>query len=371
VKSAVMIYLEKYSVSFVLGNKQRILVCILSLAMLSGCSSLDYYLQAIDGHLDVTSREQPIEALLKDKNQDEKLKAQLEVAVQAREFASSELKLPDNDSYRSYADLERPYVVWSVVATPEFSIQPKQWCFLIVGCLSYRGYFDEQEARQKASELKAQGFDVSVNGTTAYSTLGYFDDPLLNTMLRRGEASMIGLMFHELAHQLVHIDGDTAFNEAFATIMEQEGLRRWFLAKNQTSKFAAYMQREQHRSEVFKLLAQVRAELDALYGQKMSDDAKRKQKYKLFAELRRGYFVWQESSGYHGFDGWMKKNLNNSHLALVATYHDLVPNFQALLESVNGDLERFYQRVQEIGAQEPGERLAILTSYAFDRTTER
>ncbi len=370
-KLAVMIYLEKYLVSFVLVNKQRILVCVLSLGMLSGCSSLDYYLQAIDGHLDVTSREKPIETLLQDDNQDEKLKAQLEVAVQAREFASSQLKLPDNDSYKSYADLERPYVVWSVVATPEFSIQPKQWCFLIVGCLSYRGYFDEQEAKQKANELKTQGFDVSVNGTTAYSTLGYFDDPLLNTMLRRGEASMIGLMFHELAHQLVHVDGDTAFNEAFATIMEQEGLRRWFLAKNETSEFAAYMQREQHRREVFKLLAEVRAELDTMYRQRMSDDEKRKQKHTLFAELRRRYFIWQETSGYHGFDSWMKKDLNNSHLALVATYHDLVPNFQGLLLSVNGDLERFYQRVQEIGEQEPGKRLAIMTSYAFDKTTER
>jgi predicted aminopeptidase len=358
-------------VSFVLENKRRILFYVLSLWMLSGCSSLDYYLQAIDGHLDVASREKPIEELLKDNTLDDKLKTQLELAVKARTFAVTELMLPDNDSYKNYADLERRYVVWSVVATPEFSIKPEQWCFLIVGCLSYRGYFDEQEASEKANELKAQGFDVSVNGTTAYSTLGYFDDPLLNTMLLRGEASMIGLMFHELAHQLVHVDGDTAYNEAFATTIEHEGLRRWYLAKNETSKFAAYLQREKHRREVFKLLAEVRAELDALYKRELPENEKRLQKQALFADLRRRYYAWQATSNYRGFDSWMKKDLNNSDLALVATYHDLVPNFQGLLASVNGDLERFYQRVQEIGEHESGKRLAILTSYEFAKSTER
>lgn len=357
--------------SFALVNKLHILVFIASVSLLSGCGSLDYYLQAIDGHLEISSREKPIKELLQENNQEAKLRAQLELALQAREFATKELKLPDNDSYKNYADLERSYVVWSVVATAEFSVQPQQWCFLVVGCLSYRGYFDEQEAIDKADELKAQGFDVSVNGTTAYSTLGYFNDPLLNTMLMRGEASMIGLMFHELAHQLVHVDDDTAFNEAFATAIEQEGLRRWYLAKNQQDKFDVYLKAKQKQREVYDLLAQVRTELATLYRQELPDNEKRIQKQKLFADLRKRYFVWQKTSGYHGFDRWMEKDLNNSHLALVATYQDLVPHFQGLLASVNGDLEKFYKRVLQIGEHEPGKRLAILTSYEFAMKTER
>lgn len=321
-------------------------------------------MQAISGHLDLMSREQSIEDLLGEQKTEEDIRDKLSLALEAREFASKELKLPSNDSYKTYADLERPYVVWSVVATPEFSIQAKQWCFLIVGCLSYRGYFDEQEAQDKAAELKKQGYDVSVAGTTAYSTLGFFDDPLLSTMVRQGESSMIGIIFHELAHQLVHVDGDTAFNEAFATTIEQVGLYRWYTQRGETDKFHAWLEKKKNRQVVFGFLKDTRKELDVLYKQDVPEAQKQKLKTEAFDRLRARYKNWQLASNYHGFDHWMKKNLNNSHLALIATYQDLVPNFLALLKSVDGDLETFYKKVEQLGALDTKKRETQLAGYA-------
>ena len=324
---------------------------------------MGYYMQAISGHLDLMSREEPIDDLLSENKLKEDVKHKLDLALQAREFASKELKLPDNDSYKTYADLERPYVVWSVVAAPEFSIKPKQWCFLIVGCLSYRGYFDEQEAQKKAGELKKEGYDVSIAGTMAYSTLGFFDDPLLSTMVRQGESSMIGIIFHELAHQLVHVDGDTAFNEAFATTIEQEGLNRWYTQRSETEKFHAYLEKKKNRQVVFGFLKDTRKELDTLYKQDLPVAQKEKRKALAFDRLRERYRKWQLTSNYHGFDHWMKKDLNNSHLALIATYQDLVPNFFALLKSVNGDLETFYKKVEQLGELDVKERELQLARY--------
>jgi predicted aminopeptidase len=308
-------------VNFVSVNKMRLIVLLNAWLLLTGCSSMDYYMQAISGHLDLMSREKSIEDLLGEQKTNEDIKNKLSLALQAREFASKELKLPDNDSYKSYADLERPYVVWSVVATPTYSIKPKQWCFLIVGCLSYRGYFDKQEAEQKAGELKKQGFDVSIAGTTAYSTLGFFDDPLLSTMVRQSESSMIGIIFHELA--------------------------------------------QKHRQVVFGFLKDTRNELAALYQQDLPDAQKQKQKSEAFDRLRERYQQWQLTSNYHGFDHWMQKELNNSHLALIATYHDLVPGFKALLQSVDGDLETFYKNVEQLGALDRIERELQLSGYAI------
>jgi len=320
-------------------------------------------MQAISGHLDLLSREQSIKDLLGEQKTNEEIRDRLSLTLQVREFASNELKLPDNDSYKTYVDLERPYAVWSVIATPAYSINAKQWCFLVVGCLSYRGYFDKQEALDKAHELKQEGYDVSVAGTTAYSTLGFFDDPLLSTMVRQGESSMIGLIFHELAHQQVHVDGDTAFNEAFATTVEQEGLYRWYTKRGEIDKYHAYLEKKKNRQLVFGFLKDTRKELDTLYKQDLTDAQKQKQKAEAFDRLRERYRKWQLTSNYHGFDHWMKKELNNSHLALIATYQDLVPNFFAILKSVNGDLEVFYKKVEQLGALDIKQRETQLAGY--------
>lgn len=349
--------------SFVLANKWCYLLPVLLMQLLSGCSTVDYYMQAINGHFDITSREEPIDKLLADNKLQNDVKEKLELALQVREFASKELKLPDNDSYKSYADIKRPFVVWSVVAAPAFSVEPKQFCFLIVGCLSYRGYFEKEEAVKQATELKQQGYDVSIAGTTAYSTLGYFDDPLVSTMLRQGESSMIGIIFHELAHQQLHVDGDTAFNEAFATAVEQAGLYRWYQSRGEKDKYTAYIEKKKKQRIVFGFLQDTRKELAQIYRQDISDMNKQRGKEAAFERLRERYKTWQQQSQYHDFDNWMKKDLNNAHLALIATYQDLVPNFLALLKSLSGDMEKFYQQVDTLAARDKNERFINLTAF--------
>ncbi|MGD8927031.1 MAG: aminopeptidase, partial [Thioalkalispiraceae bacterium] len=317
----------------------NIVLLLFSSMIFSACSSVGYYSQAISGQLELMSRERPIDEVIRDKSTPKELKRKLELAERARAFAIEQLHLPDNDSYTEYADLERPYVVWNVVATPAYSIQPRQWCFLIVGCLSYRGSFDQRDATEMATALKQQGMDTSVFGTAAYSTLGYFDDPLLNTMLRNGDTSMVGVIFHELAHQTVYVDSDTAFNEAFASAVEQEGLRRWFDKMGTPEQYQDYLLKKQYRHEFFSLITRTRTQLDVVFKTALPDKEKQKRKQEIYARFKNNYKAWSNKRNYHAFDKWMQQDLNNSHLALVATYQDLVPAFLNLLTSVNGDLE--------------------------------
>ena len=261
---------------------------------LSACSTLGYYWQAASGHIAIMNKQEPIKELLAQPTLDNKLKQQLELALRARDFASQELLLPDNDSYRRFADLGRPYVVWNVIAAPELSVNPEHWCFLFVGCISYRGYFAKEEAEALASKLQEQGMDVYVGGVAAYSTLGYFDDPLLNTMLKNEEAALVGLIFHELAHQLVYIKDDSAFNEAFATAVEQEGVRRWFLAKGQAEPYQRYVQDLQFSREFYQLLRATRDQLKQCYTGGASVEEKRQQKHALLTGLKTEYQQWKE-----------------------------------------------------------------------------
>lgn len=315
----------------------------------SGCSSVSYYLQAIGGHLDILASEQPIEELIAQPETDTELRRRLSLAKQARVFASQQLGLPDNDSYKTYVDLGRPYVVWTVVATPPFSIQPREWCFYFVGCLSYRGYFSREDARELAEDLKQQGMDVSVGGTMAYSTLGYFDDPLVSSMLRYDDISLVGVIFHELAHQLIHVENDTAFNEAFATAVEQEGVRRWLIQQNKVEAYQAYTQRSRNRHEFFTLVKQLRSDLDVIFRQPFAAQQKVQRKKALYADFKTRYAQWAEQVRDHRFDNWVHRDLNNAHLALIATYHDQVPGFIHLLEQNQGNLQAFYQRVRALG----------------------
>jgi len=320
-------------------------------------------MQAINGHLDLMSREKPIKDIIAEEGTSKDLKRRLSLSLDARQFASKEMLLPDNDSYKNYADLERPYVVWTVIATPPYSIKPKEWCFYIVGCLSYRGYFVKDEAEHLAKELKEQGMDVSVGGTLAYSTLGYFDDPLVNSMMRYDDASLIGIIFHELAHQKIHVDHDTAYNEAFASAVEQEGLRRWYKQKGTPEQYEQYIQHKERKHEFYSMLKQVRADLDDAFKNKKSDEEKEKAKKAIYKEFKENYEIWAETIAYRGFDKWVNRELNNSHLAMIATYQDLVPTFSQMLESVNGDLEIFYKLVSELGEKDKTERSKLLLAY--------
>jgi predicted aminopeptidase len=302
----------------------------------------------------------PIPKLLEDPETPPGLKGQLQTVLAIRDFASSDLGLPDNGSYRSYGDLGRPYVLWNVVAAPEFSLEPVQWCFPVAGCVSYRGYFDRSEAERFAGRLRREGKEVYLYGVPAYSTLNWFDDPVLNTFLDRSEPHLAGMIFHELAHQQLYIKGDSPFNEAFATAVEMEGVRRWL---EHAGNSAAMKDYEEHflRNEAVRLiLAEMRSELAYLYADSRPQAEMRREKEKIIARGRERYKELRESwGGYRGYDDFMA-NLNNARLSSMSTYHDLVPAFQRLLYENEGRLTDFYSAVEKLGSLPAAERIVRL-----------
>ena len=340
-----------------------LLLCLLLLtsALLCACSNLPYYKQAVDGHMELMAKRKPVDDILMDENSDAELIGQLELARDIRDFATSDLALPDNGSYRSYVDLGRDSVTWAVFATPEFSLKPQLWCFPFAGCVPYRGYFSKQDAERFAEGLREEGFDVHVGGTTAYSTLGWFDDPLLNTMMLRGETGMAGIIFHELAHQAVYIEDDTSFNEAFAVAVQEEGVRRWLRQHRSAESLQAYEQALERKSEFIALLRRTRERLQEIYSSERTEDELRAAKLATFHEMHTEYQQLKDAwSGSNAYDWWFKGALNNAKLAAVSVYRDLVPSFNRLLEACDGEFERFYASVEELSALDPKTRLTTL-----------
>jgi predicted aminopeptidase len=336
------------------------------LLLLTGCTNISYYWQSVSGHVGIWRRERPIEEVLADGTTPDALKRKLDYVVRVREFASRELGLPDNSSYRRYADLGRPFAVWNVFAAPEFSTEPLRWCFLFAGCVSYRGYFDREEAERFAADLAEQGHDVYIGGVPAYSTLGWFADPVLSTFIRYPDQELARLVFHELAHQVVYVKGDTVFNESFAVAVEQEGIRRWVARTGETGGRESYERNQRFRAEFVRLVQKHRARLDVLYGSKLAPEAMRARKRELFKELESEY---QEAKagwgGYTGYDGWFARGPNNAQVASVALYTQRVPAFEALLQGEGGDLARFYGATRELAAlpkEQRDARLAELSS---------
>lgn len=331
---------------------------VLALALFgAGCSTVDYYAKSIQGHLAVMEAARPIPEVIADPQAPPPLKQRLERAQQIRRYASAELALPDNRSYTQYADLKRPYVVWNVFAAPELSMVLKQWCYPIVGCAGYRGYFERDAAEQAAGELRAGGYEVHVSGVPAYSTLGWLPDPLLNTFIGGTEGQLAGLVFHELAHQVVFVGGDTTFNESFATAVEREGVRRWLQTYGNDASRQAYSEFAQRRAQFLQLLLMYRGLLQQNYASDASDAAKRERKQQLFAELRRDYEQLRKGwGGFTGYDRFFAQDLTNAHLAAVGAYNDLVPAFDALLAQSGGDFPKFYVEVKRLAALPKGER---------------
>lgn len=330
--------------------------------LLGGCANLGYYLHVAGGHADIQARTRPIEEALEDPALAPETRARLGLVRRAREYASRELFLPDNESYRRYADLERPFVVWNVFAAPELALAPREWCFVFAGCVSYRGYFSRARADELAAELRAERYDVYVAGVAAYSTLGWFHDPMLNTILRRPEAEVIGVMFHELAHQKLYVRDDTAFNESFATAVEFEGVKRWYArAGGPPEALRAYEQNRKRRAEFTALVLKYRARLEAVYASSRSDDEKRALKRETFAELRREHTALKAHwGGYDGYDGWFDASLNNARIAAVGVYHQYVTAFQTLLAKHDGDFAAFYREAQELARLPADERATML-----------
>jgi predicted aminopeptidase len=326
-------------------TETRILLAGLILAVLPGC----YLLQAAHGEAQLLEERRPIMKVIGNPRTAPSLRLTLEDLVAARDFASRELGLPDNGSYRSYVDLHRPYVVWNVVAAPEFSLKPKQWCFPIVGCVAYRGYFSEHGARAFAAGLTSKGFDTTVDGVPAYSTLGRFSDPVLSTMLPYGTDELAAIIFHELAHQLIYVESDSSFNEAFATTVEEEGLERWLTAMGRTEDLRRYRAADARQLEYIRLFRRRREELRLLYASDLPESQMRARKRALFEQLATDMRSLERRQGtpspYHD---WLDGELNNATLASVATYYDCVPGFETMLRSVNGDLPRFYADVRAL-----------------------
>jgi len=323
----------------------------------ASCSNIGYYAQSIAGGYKVLAGREPIDEVLADPDVADPVKEKLKAVVKIRDFASSDLQLPDNDSYRTYVDLKRPYAVWNVFAAPEFSMEMKEWCFLFVGCVRYRGYFDEADAKAYADELRKEGLDVYVSGIAAYSTIGWFDDPILNTIIQRDEIRLAGLIFHELSHQVVFIKGDTAFNEGFAVTVEIEGVKRW-LAKNGTPELLEkYQARKVRHKQFVDLVTDTRNQLEALYLKNIDVDGMRKQKVAIIEKMKQSYQQLKESwDGFAGYDRWFSEPVNNAQISAVTTYRDYVPAFQNLLAQKNNDLASFYKAVEGLGDMESADR---------------
>lgn len=325
-----------------------ILLSVVLLPSLSGC----YLLQAAAGQMQIVSRREPITKVLANPATPPKLRTRLEYVSAARDFASQQLGLPDNPSYRSYADLGRPYVLWNVFATDEFSVDPRRWCFPIAGCVVYRGYFNEETAQRYARRLRLRGIDATVGGVAAYSTLGYFRDPVLNTMLGWSDTQLASTLFHELAHQVVYVAGDSEFNEAFATIVEEAGLQRWLDTQGRSSEITSWELQKERGEQFIELLLAARERLRVLYASGLPPEQMRNRKYAEFGRLKFEYqqLKQQRWQGYNGYDRWFDRPLNNAHLISAATYHGCIPGFQQLLDAVGGDLPRFYEEVRKLSA---------------------
>jgi predicted aminopeptidase len=346
-------------------------VPILVAAMfLSGCQALEYYWQGAAGQIELLSHARPIPEVVATTG-DPALGNRLARAQAIRAFASRELALPDNRSYTRYTDVGRPFVVWNVFATPELSLSPKRWCYPVAGCVAYRGYFAEADARAEAARLAADGLDVHTSGVPAYSTLGYFDDPLLSTFIRYREVDLARLIFHELAHQVVYAQDDTSFNESFAVAVEEEGLRRWLLAQQGepgAATLAADAARTQRqRSEFRALIGATRDRLQMIYASDAADDTKRVQKEESFAAMRAQYQrIKGEWGGAPAFDRWFADGANNAGIVAAGLYADRVAQFSALLAAESGDLPRFYEKVKALATMPVADRNKILAELTPD-----
>jgi len=340
------------------AGRQRLLALVGAL-LLGGCSGAGYYLQAANGQMDLLARRQPIAELLASPGTDAALHERLRAVAELREFAVAELALPDNGSYRSFVALDRPYVVWNVFAAPELSLAAHEWCYPFLGCLAYRGYFQEVPARAEAQRLQAQGLDTWVAGVPAYSTLGWLDDPVLSTFVHWPLGRVAELIFHELAHQRLFVSGDSTFNESYATVVGRQGAERWLRQRGDSEALAVYLRDRQRRDRYLDLAMGARARLETVYAAPGSEDDKRAQKRALFGELGRQYGRWRQHWGSSPAHERMVGG-GNAWLAAIGTYQQWLPAFTTMLEATGGDFATFHRAVEALAAQSPALRSASL-----------
>jgi predicted aminopeptidase len=371
------------------AHLKRIIIAVVLLAVLvavTGCKTIGFYAQAIKGQYQLFAAREPMSKLAEDPRTPEELKQRFELVNDIRQFAERELALPVRGHYKAYADVGRPFVLWNVQAAPEFSMQPKRWWYPLVGRQKYRGYFQHASATNYAAALRRGGKDVFVGGVQAYSTLGWFKEPVLNTFIFDPDPMVAELIFHELSHQEVFARGDTDFNEAFATTVGQEGARRWLKARGRLDELATY-ERDLARNEQFvSLVLETRAELEKLYGDRRTREDEiratdafkdvpreemRRRKTEVYEKLKSRYEdLKAEWDGDTSYDLWFSRQLNNAKLNSVAAYYRLVPGFEALLELNDGDLKEFYAAAQRLADMPRKERRDWLQTLAISSQKE-
>ncbi|MCH7828980.1 MAG: aminopeptidase [Proteobacteria bacterium] len=337
----------------------RILLILLCYSMLAGC----YYMQAAAGQWEVIHKRVPLEDVIGAADTSPELASRLRLLNAARDFSIEVLGLPDNKSYRTYTDLSRDYVVWNVFAAPEFSLQPEQWCFPIAGCVNYRGYFSHDKAIRESERLAKKGFDVAVGGVAAYSTLGNFSDPLLSTMMRWGDIELIAMLFHELAHQVVYVKDDSAFNESFATAVEEFGVKSWLEFRGQGEQMAAYHENRELQRRLMVLVAAARGTLRSVYSADIEDSRKRELKRARLKLLARDIRAERERHGRESA-GWFSDEINNAHLISMTLYEGRLPSFRTMLSQCDDNILCFYRAAQELadlGVKERQIRLDALS----------
>jgi predicted aminopeptidase len=318
------------------------------------------------GQYEILAHQTSLVELIQDPATDPKLKAQLKLVLRLRGFAAQELKLQPDGSYLKYVDLHRPFVVWNVNVAPRLSLEPKRWWFPIVGSASYLGYFSEAGARRYAAIWDQKGWDTYIGDVPAYSTLGWFHDPLLNTFIFESEADLADTIFHELTHRRLFVAGDTDFNEAFATMVAEEGVRRWFKASANARAYQRYAEGVRHGNDFVKLVLATRDELEKVYDDaQLPEAAKLQRKAEIITQMRAHYAQLKESWGVKksGYDDWFAEPVNNAQLDTVAAYYDLVPGFQALLRAQGGDMEKFYEAVGDLAKLPLEKRHQALRAY--------
>jgi predicted aminopeptidase len=348
----------------------RTLAAALGALALAGCGA-DYYFQSASGQLDLIARAKPLAEVI-GTTPDARLKDRLERARAIRAYASRELGLPDNGSFTRYTDLGRPFVLWNVFAAPELSLKPREWCFPVAGCVNYRGYFSEDEARAEGARLREQGYDVHIGGVPAYSTLGWFDDPILSSFIRYPDIELARLVFHELAHQVVYAKDDSTFNESFAVTVEEAGLKRWIASRPpaEAAKLAADRERgERLRGEFRRIVRTGKAALATAYASDADEATKRRAKRDAFEAMRVAYVEARGAEpGLAAFDRWFAGDggagPNNASLVSMGLYSDNVAAFRVLLAREGGDLPRFYARVRDLAGLPKPERHAVLAALA-------
>ena len=340
---------------------RSLLLIALALA-LTGCIGPGYYASSLNGHLNLMAKRQDVARLIADPATPGALRGRMQTASAIRQFASDELDLPDNASYRSYVDIGRDYVTVAVFAAPEFALAPRVWCFPVFGCVPYRAFFSLDTARKTATGLREEGLDVHLSGVTAYSTLGFTADPLLSTMFRDDDTYLASLIFHELAHQRVYVKDDSAFNEAFAVAVEISGVRKWLNAAGDAEGLRRYEDARARNADFLGLIAKTRAELQAVYGGAGTASEKRAGKQAAIERLRARHRQMRDGrwGGYDGYDAWLKAPINNAKLAATSVYNDLVPAFLRLFELCAGDYPRFYAAVKRLGARDKAGRADAL-----------